>query len=110
MLIKAGVGIESLNREIRGTLGRAAVWVGSFEEELVILSTYEGDHAPGSAHYSDDAYDFGRPQDAHNREIDQFCELFNEDFRVVVQGKLIHIEYKPKRRSRAEISDAAISI
>ena len=47
MLIKAGVNISRLKREIRRALPRIEDVYESYGYELVITSTYEGNHGAG---------------------------------------------------------------
>jgi len=47
MLIKAGVDISRLNREVRRTMTPMNAWVESVGEEMVIISTYEGESSGG---------------------------------------------------------------
>jgi hypothetical protein len=96
MLIKAGVDISRLKRCIRKKLPVIAKIIDAIaKEELVITSTYEGNHSEGSLHYCDEAADIRRPSkpDAVVREIKR--EL-GPDYDVILYNALIHIEYDPK--------------
>jgi len=96
MLIKAGVDISRLNREIRRALPLTQDVLDEFSIELVVTSTYEGNHGEGSLHYSDDAYDFERPK-VHALAIrDNVKMKLGYNYDVVLEGDHIHIEYDPK--------------
>lgn len=96
MLIKAGVDISRLRPVIRKKLTMIARIVDAIaHEELVVTSTYEGNHNEGSLHYCDEAIDIRRPNkpDAVTKEIKR--EL-GPDYDVILYNKLIHFEYDPK--------------
>ena len=96
MLIKAGVDISRLNREIRRQL---PVMAWAFEEEtmdeLIITSTYEGDHGEGSLHYANDAIDLRRPPDPDSL-VKKLKRGLGKGFDVILENNHIHIEYDPK--------------
>jgi len=96
MLIKAGVDISRLNREIRRQL---PVMAQACEEltmsELNITSTYEGDHGEGSLHYCNDAVDIRRPP-APDSVVKRLKRALPKDFDIVLENNHIHIEYDPK--------------
>ena len=95
MLLKPGVDISRLNREIRRFLSKADTIYKSYKEELIITSTYEGTHGPSSLHYADDAIDM-RPPKKHKREI--FSDLRNVSpakYDVINEGDHFHAEYDP---------------
>lgn len=96
MLIKAGVDISRLRPEIRKKLTAIERIVDAIgQEELVITSTYEGNHSAGSLHYADLAVDVRRT----NRP-DVVCQEIRrelgQDYDVVLENNHIHIEYDPK--------------
>jgi len=62
MLIKAGVDISRLERTTRRSLTIVAVVLRDMDLELIITSTYDGNHMPGSLHYANQAYDVRVPQ------------------------------------------------
>ena len=96
MLIKAGVDISRLKREIRRSLPKVEAIYNQYFEDLIITSTYEGNHGAGSLHYADEAYDTGT-QKRKSREI--FREIkkgLGASFDVCFEGDHIHIEYDPK--------------
>ncbi len=97
MLVKLGVDISRLNREIRRTLRPVDVTVGlNANEEAVITSTYEGNHMPNSLHYSNDAYDIRYPKTKAKQTTDAIKISLGQNFDVVPEDQHIHIEYDPK--------------
>ena len=96
MLIKAGVEISRLNSEIRRTLTPVNAWLESLNEEIVITSTYEGNHMPSSKHYCNDAYDCRRPDRADSGELNRLKKLLGVHFDIVFYVSTIHIEFDPK--------------
>jgi hypothetical protein len=96
MLIKAGVDISRLNREIRRALHKIQVVLNEFVKELIITSTYEGTHGEGSLHYRNDAIDI-RIDHPNVREIKEgIKEKLGKNYDVVYEGDHIHVEYDPK--------------
>ena len=93
MLLKPGVDISKLNREIR----RALKKIEAAYPDFVVTSTYEGSHQPSSLHYCHDAIDI-RDDNWVGEPIDP--ELLKQrlgiDFDVVKSANCIHIEYDPK--------------
>jgi len=96
MLIKAGVSIERLRREIRRSLPIVEAVLASFGEEIVITETYGGNHGAGSLHYGDDAYDVRHPAKDKVSIVTMIKEKLGPDFDVVNEIDHIHIEYDPK--------------
>ena len=95
MLLKPGVDISRLNREIRRFLSKADVIHRVYGEDLIINSTYGGLHSPSSLHYADDAIDMDPPK-KYKREICQ--DLKNIDpskYDVIDEGDHTHAEYDP---------------
>jgi hypothetical protein len=96
MLVKAGVDISRLRPEIRKKLSEIARRVWTIEkEELVITSTYEGNHSEGSLHYANLAIAIRR----HKKGVEVRAELrdkFGMDYNVVLLSDHIRIEYDPK--------------
>ena len=96
MVLKPGVDISRLNREIRRTLPKLDAIYKLYGEVLVITSTYEGTHGAGSLHYANDAVDVGLPR--KNKSL-----LFNtirEDldlslYDVVKENTHNHVEFDP---------------
>ena len=93
MLLKPGVDISRLNREIRRALKQIEVVYPDF----VVTSTYEGGHDPSSLHYANDAVDIrlttwrGQPI-----SVGKLGRILGDDFDVVGEKTHIHIEYDPK--------------
>jgi len=96
MLIKAGVDISRLNREIRSALPKLQTVLNYQSEELVITSTYEGTHGQGSLHYANDAVDIRLPAKNVETVVSRIWEKLGTDYDVVSEGNHIHIEYDPK--------------
>ena len=96
MLIKAGVDISRLNREIRRSLTIVERIVRDVEgEELVVTSTYEGNHLPGSAHYVNDAIDIRRFKNATDTRNQIDFDL-GRHFFVYLASTHIHVSWDPK--------------
>lgn len=96
MLIKAGVDISRLERNTRRSLTMVAIVLRDHEQELVITSTFEGNHTPGSLHYANRAYDIRVPANIKRMLINDIKEVLLVDFDVVLEKDHIHIEYDPK--------------
>lgn len=96
MLLKPGVDISKLHRPIRRTLEKVDRIFAEHQEELVITSTYAGDHAPSSLHYCHDAYDCREPKQATIRILDRIRAMLGQDYDIVVKQFHFHIEYDPK--------------
>jgi len=96
MLIKAGVDISRLNREIRRSLPRVEAIYDEYLEDFVITSTFEGNHGAGSLHYSNDAYDVGLPKRNTQEIFNVVKEDLGNSYDVILEGDHIHIEYDPK--------------
>lgn len=96
MLLKAGVDISRLERNARRGLQKVAYQYEFHGEELIVTSTYEGNHGPGSLHYANQAFDVRPPKDNHETIIDEIENVLGPDYDVVPEGRHIHIEYDPK--------------
>lgn len=96
MLIKVGVDISRLNREIRRGLGIVDVIFTKNNEEIIISSTYEGNHGAGSLHYGDDAFDHRLPLKFRGLTIGREKLALGADYDVVEKPDHVHIEYDPK--------------
>jgi len=96
MLIKAGVDISRLNREIRRALNTIDTIHHSYGIDLVITSTFEGNHGAGSLHYANDAIDIRILQTFKNNVFADLRDRLGNDFDVVLERDHIHIEYDPK--------------
>lgn len=97
MLLKAGVDISRLNREIRRALAKVNKVYLRHNEELVVTSTYEGAHSAGSLHYANDAIDIRYPSKDRAQIIAELKNILGDDFDVVTETDHIHIEYDPPR-------------
>ena len=96
MLIKAGVDISRLRPEIRRKLKKIAQTVSACDgQELVITSTYEGNHSESSLHYVNLAIDIRRDQ-AMSYSFKELKRTLGADYDVVQEANHIHIEYDPK--------------
>ena len=98
MLIKCGVEISRLKREIRRALTIADKCYGLYGEELVITSTYEGNHSAGSLHYSNDAFDVRGVESSNNRLVSELKIKLGNDYDVVLEASHIHVEYDPGKQ------------
>ena len=96
MLIKAGVDISRLKREIRRALPKIEKVYKSYGYELIITSTYEGNHGAGSLHYADQAVDTDRPAKFADNIKKDIKEWLEPDYDVVLEGDHLHTEYDPK--------------
>ena len=96
MLIKAGVDISRLNREIRRALPKIARVLYRYDTELVITSTYEGTHSEGSIHYINDAVDCRGPEMGAQECVTDIKLRLGKDYDVVYEKDHIHIEWDPK--------------
>jgi len=96
MLLKAGVDISRLERNTRRGLEKVTNLFKAYDNEIVITSTYEGNHGAGSLHYANQGFDIRYPllyKDEIRRELP---EKLGKDFDVVEELTHIHIEYDPK--------------
>jgi len=96
MLIKAGVDISKLIKPCRKALGPCEKFYGHRDSELVITSTYEGTHSPGSLHYANQAFDLRLPVPHYPDFVPFLRELLGPNFDVVFETNHIHVEYDPK--------------
>jgi len=97
MLVKLGVDISRLNREIRRTLKVVEdIYRKETGEEAIITSTYDGVHSESSLHYSNDAYDIRLPRKNRAKIFTLIKQALGDDFDVVREHTHIHIEYDPK--------------
>ena len=96
MLIKAGVDISRLRPEIRKKLNTIAGIVDAiFGDEIVITSTFEGNHSPGSLHYANLAVDIRRGKKPLNIR-NEIKRGLGPDYDVIEYETHFHIEYDPK--------------
>jgi len=96
MLLKAGVDISRLKREIRRALPKLDRIYRGLGEHLVITSTYEGTHSPGSLHYANDAVDTRLPAREVKGTMAEIRRELGPDYDVVKEVNHIHIEWDPK--------------
>jgi len=102
MLIKAGVDISRLKRKIRKTLCVVDKIYEEYGLELVITSTYDGNHSACSYHYANDAYDI-RWRPCYGKDVYmKIKKALGDDFDVVLEKDHIHIEYDPKPKPHKE--------
>ena len=96
MLLKAGVDISRLNREIRRTLKVIDAMCEKEKQEVIVTSTYEGNHSPSSLHYSNDAIDirYIHPKDG-SLFAPKLRQVLGSDFDIIEETSHIHIEYDP---------------
>ena len=98
MLIKLGVDISRLNREIRRAMKTIdAQYKKTIEQEAVITSTYEGNHSVASLHYANDAIDIRLSQLYISTIKRDLKKALGNNFDVVVETDHIHIEYDPAK-------------
>jgi len=95
MLIKAGVDISRLERHTRRSLNMIEQAWKFHNEELVITSTYEGNHGAGSLHYANQAYDLRYPTNDHDFWEALIRRYLVINFDVVAERDHLHIEYDP---------------
>ena len=96
MLIKAGVDISRLNREIRRAMPKVAHILWKYEKAFIITSTYEGSHGIGSLHYGNDAFDCRGPKVNRSLCITELKGKLGRHYDVVNEADHIHIEWDPK--------------
>lgn len=99
MLIKQGVDISRLHRHIRRALSASAKVLTLYGIEIVVTSTYEGNHDAGSLHYANDAFDIRNIGKGKESIIAGMKNELGEDYDVVNEGDHIHIEYDPKMKT-----------
>ncbi len=96
MLIKAGVDISRLRPEIRKRLSRIAMIIHECNEgEMVITSTYEGNHSEGSLHYANLAVDIRKNVKKPN-SVKEIKQMLGRDYDVIEYETYFHVEYDPK--------------
>jgi len=95
MLIKAGVDISRLHREIRRSMSPVSKILAAYGTEFIITSTYEGNHGEGSLHYGDDAYDCKGPTKQRDECVNDIKLELGDNYDVVDERDHIHIEWDP---------------
>jgi hypothetical protein len=97
MLLKLGVSIEYLGREIRRALDPIEkIYFDAGEGEAVITETRGGTHKPGSLHYADDAIDIRLPKKNVGELAQEMRRKLGVNYDVVVEISRVHCEYDPK--------------
>ncbi len=96
MLLKAGVDISRLKPCIRKRLNTLEQLCIYYNSELIITSTYEGDHSAGSLHYANEAVDIDTPPKDTVLMVEKLKSMLGKDYDVVNEYSHIHIEYDPK--------------
>lgn len=96
MLIKAGVDISRIERNTRRALAIIARVMEIDGEELIITSTYEGNHGEGSLHYANQAFDMRLPEHNPVGRVSDMKKALGGNFDVCPEDTHIHIEYDPK--------------
>jgi hypothetical protein len=97
MLMKLGVSIEYLGREIRRALDIIEkIYFDAGEGEAVITETRGGTHKPGSLHYADDAIDIRLPKKNVGELAQEMRRKLGINYDVVVEISHVHCEYDPK--------------
>lgn len=96
LLIKAGVDISRLERNTRRALQKVYNVYNNHNLELVITSTYEGNHGAGSLHYGNQAFDFNRPPVNKLLIYKEIKEILGSDFDFVREVDHWHLEYDPE--------------
>ena len=77
MLFKAGVDITRLERNTRRGLQIVDDVFTSYNQELIVTSTYEGNHGAGSLDYANQAFGIRKPDiDREEIQLDIFSNLF----------------------------------
>ena len=104
MLLKMGVSVRCLKREIRRALPIIErVYKDVAGHEAVITSTTEGTHSPGSLHYVGQAVDAALPgthgmvrKATATEVLSELRKELGPDYDVVLERDHIHVEYDPK--------------
>ena len=96
MLIKPGVDISRLKPAIRKRLNQINRDIYQYGgSEMVVTSTYEGNHSPGSLHYANLAIDIRLPVNTGSA-MEALKDTLRDDYDIVAEQDHIHIEYDPK--------------
>jgi len=101
MLLKTGVDITRLKRQIRRALNTIdRVFREEADEELIITSTYEGNHSPSSLHYANLAIDARLPAKNPQALVRRLRVELGDNYDVVLEHTHIHVEHDPKIHNR----------
>lgn len=96
MLIKAGVDISRLERNTRRGLQKVSDVFKGHKLEVMVTSTYEGNHSEGSLHYANQAFNVRTPAKDPVTICYEVMDAIGTDFDVAIEGNHIHVEYDPK--------------
>ena len=104
MLLKMGVSVKCLKRDIRRALSPIdRVYQREAGHEAIITSGDEGTHSPSSLHYAGQAVDIALPgthgmaQKATAAEVvSKLRKELGPNYDVVLERDHIHVEYDPK--------------
>lgn len=100
MKIKEGVQMAGLSLAMRPVIMLAAKIWNEYGQELIITSALDGEHSSSSLHYFGYALDFRTryfnedQKFAVTRELSDELRKYHNDYRVVVHGTHIHVEYR----------------
>ncbi len=95
MLLETGVDLSRLRPEIRKRLNMMCKVYREFSDgEMIITSTYEGSHSPGSLHYANLAIAIKSPEDVAGFANGLRANL-SDKYDVVPEGDHIRVEYDP---------------
>lgn len=104
MLLKLGVDISRLKRQIRDALPKIdSVLREETQNEAVLTSTYSGDHLPGSLHYANLAVDLRLPGKNLDMVLHKLSLRLGPDYDVVAEPNHIHIEHDPPGVRKREV-------
>ena len=93
MLLKPGVDISRLNREIRRFLAKADAIYTLYHEDFVVTSAYEGTHSPASLHYANDAIDIRTPKKYKTEIFNGLKAVYPDRYDVIDEGDHTHVEF-----------------
>jgi len=104
MLLKMGVSVRCLKREIRRALPIIdRVYREVAGHESVLTSGDEGNHSPGSLHYAGEAVDVGLPgshgmvsRASSTEVVSALRQKLGPKYDVVLESNHIHVEYDPE--------------
>ena len=96
MLIKSGVDIFRLKRQIRRALNHVDIVYAKYDQEVVVTSAYEKDHSPSSLHYGNDAFDIRKPKSYEKEILAELRRRLGNNYDIVAEKTHWHIEWDPK--------------
>ena len=97
MRVKPGVHLYGLQLPMRKVLTHADKLWTKYGKELVITSTVDGVHSPGSLHpygYAIDLRTHYFPPSSHTTIAAELQAELGSDYRVIVHETHIHVEYR----------------